>query len=175
MGPIHYYFESLQDFIERKADEMIEMFNIFSSSNCVKYLIIVLRSISMKFIDSISQNLISNEEDQYQIKEERFNHKVFASVWDIQKEKWMYIIDKITIINDILRAKTILQIHEYETSDNKEQLQNPNWILIISHRNLFEKIWNSIFEYCRDITEEMMINPSLAENRYFIYFKILIV
>lgn len=79
----------------------------------------------MKFIDSIIQNLISSEGDEFQLKDERYNHKIFSAALDVQKEKWMYIIEKVTTINDILRAKTILLIHEYETNENKDQLQNP--------------------------------------------------
>ena len=141
---------------------MIEMFPVI---NWVKYFATVLKTISMKFIDSIIQNLISSEGDEFQLKDERYNHKIFSAALDVQKEKWMYIIEKVTTINDILRAKTILLIHEFETNENKDQLQNPGWILTVSHSNLFERIWHSVFEFCRDVTEEMMVNPGLAESR----------
>lgn len=67
-----------------------------------------------------------------------------------------YVFEKLGSINDILRAKLIDQIQEYETSDNKTGgklspmlfliliLDDPNDLLIRSHSKLFKAIWNKV-------------------------------
>lgn len=80
LGPIKYYFESLQEFVERKTDVLID---IFEGINCVKYLTYVLTQISDKYIDPISENFLEENEDETET----------------------YILEKLTKINDVVRTK----------------------------------------------------------------------
>lgn len=59
LGPVHYYFDSLQGFVEKKVDTMMQ---IFGNKKCIKYLTIVLQKISEKFIDEISQSFTTLHE-----------------------------------------------------------------------------------------------------------------
>lgn len=121
MGSTHYYFESLQEYIEKRVDGMLA---VFPAAKCVRYLTVVFERISTKFIEAIVQDFIEN--DQSQSKEDRLNHKIFTLMCDSQREKWLYIMEKMSKINDVLRAKIIEQIHDYEMAENKEQLQDPS-------------------------------------------------
>lgn len=67
------------------------------------------------------------------------------------------MMDKLTTINDILRAKTIDQIQVYETAKDKEGLENPNDVIVNSHLGLFKSICNIIYEFCNDRAEELIV------------------
>ena len=91
-----------------------------------KYLSIVFQKISSHFIEEICIEYLELEDSH------------------------LYILEKLTDINDIMRAKLIDQIQEYEISMNQDKgnlyrrcinlEQDPNDLIIKSHSDLFEAL-----------------------------------
>lgn len=60
LGPLRYYFESLQEFLEKRLDSLLE---IFEGKRVVKYLTKVLERISQVYIGGVCENILAQGDE----------------------------------------------------------------------------------------------------------------
>ncbi|CAI2379619.1 unnamed protein product [Moneuplotes crassus] len=127
------YFEGLQKYIERRVDMLCDLFG-----NNIDYLIVIFEQISERFIDTICSDFLSH------------------------KQKFGDILDKLTGINDIMRAKLINQIQDFEMSDG--QGPDPNDLVIRAHTKMFQNLCTALLEDCTTKAKKLIVEPVERED-----------
>ena len=63
------------------------------------------------------------------------------------KDKFVYILKKLDQIQQDLKIKLAKQIRDYELAEDKDDLDDPNQVLYLSHQRMFEGIWKTVYKH----------------------------
>lgn len=117
---------------------------MFPAKDIIKYISVSLMHICDYYTEAIWNDIIAEENN-----DSKFEPVANSDIKPLgnYKDKFVYILKKLDQIQQDLKIKLAKQIRDYELAEDKDDLDDPNQVLYLSHQRMFEGIWKTVYKH----------------------------